>query len=73
MNNKEEKKYSRRIQCIVGGALLKKFDADCALRQMNESEGIREALRDKYLSNDKANREGGTKENPFFKKPSDNV
>lgn len=42
------KKYSRRLQTVIGGNLLKAFDNDCAINQMNESEGIREALRLKY-------------------------
>ncbi len=44
----KEKKYTRTLQAVIGGQLLKAFDLDCAKNQMNVSEGIREALRLKY-------------------------
>lgn len=65
----KEKTYSRRLQSVIGGTLLKKFDEDCALRAMTESEGIREALREKYIDNDKKNSKGTSSQNPFFDKP----
>ena len=37
--------YSRRLQAVVKGKLLKDFDTICVRQEYNESEGIREAIR----------------------------
>lgn len=51
-----EKKYSRRLQSVVSGLLLKAFDEKCAKNEIGEAEGIREAIR-KYVDYDNINRE----------------
>jgi len=66
----KEKKFSRSLQSRVGGRLLRMFDQKCVEQELNESEGIREALR-KFVDYDKADRKNETQKHPFFDKPRD--
>lgn len=63
-----EKKYSRRLQSVVGGLLLKEFDKKCANNEIGEAEGIREAIR-KYVDYDNLNRERRTPQPPSREQP----
>jgi hypothetical protein len=56
----KEKKFTRKMQTVIGGELLKRSDDDCVRNCMNESEAIRLALREKYIIKPNANK------SPFF-------
>ena len=63
-------KYSRRLQSVVGGLLLKEFDKKCAKNEIGEAEGIREAIR-KYVDYDNLHREKRPSYNVERDKPAD--